>query len=190
MAKLKLLVECITNFIIQDAIWHKSYHDESVPGSQSRQRWLCKRHKDTKKSTRNFSWFHLVIMVSFFSATSIKSQVCEVVQVIQRSLYQIHTLFCCDDEDEQMELKGQFFPTIGFMHHGHKIMFGVRDNLCEFLFSVLKVVSKSRYLKMLICKWLTQNKSYNFFPDNPALVFKTLANVMKRDSSPNSDEEG
>nr|XP_058952613.1 conserved oligomeric Golgi complex subunit 1-like [Pocillopora verrucosa] len=63
-------------------------------------------------------------------ATSIKSQVCEVVQVIQRSLYQIHTLFCCDDEDEQMELK-----------------------------------------------------------DNPALVFKTLANVMKRDSSPNSDEE-
>lgn len=83
-------------------------------------------------------------MVSFFSATSIKSQVCEVVQVIKRSLYQIHTLFCCDDEDEQMELKGQFFPTIDFMHHGHKIMFGVRDNLCEFLFSVLKVVSKSR----------------------------------------------
>ena len=29
-----------------------------------------------------------------------------------------------------------------------------------------------------------------FFSDNPALVFKTLANVMKRDSSPNSDEEG
>lgn len=84
------------------------------------------------------------MMVSSFSATSIKSQVCEVVQVIQRSLYQIHTLFCCDVEDEQMELKGQFFPTIGFMYHGHKIMFGVRDNLYEFLFSVLKVVSKSR----------------------------------------------
>ncbi|XP_022785211.1 conserved oligomeric Golgi complex subunit 1-like isoform X1 [Stylophora pistillata] len=63
-------------------------------------------------------------------ATSIKSQVCEVVQVIKRSLYQIHTLFCGDEEDEQKELK-----------------------------------------------------------DNPALVFKTLANVMKRDSSPNSDEE-
>ena len=81
------------------------------------------------------------MMVSSFSATSIKSQVCEVVQVIQRSLYQIHTLFCCDDEDEQMELKGQLFQTIGFTHHGHKIMFDVRDNLCEFLFSALKVDS-------------------------------------------------
>ncbi|CAH3019344.1 unnamed protein product [Porites evermanni] len=63
-------------------------------------------------------------------ATSIKSQVCEVVRVIRNSLYQIHSLFYCDNEDEETELK-----------------------------------------------------------DNPALVFKTLAYVIKREASANSDEE-
>ena len=29
-----------------------------------------------------------------------------------------------------------------------------------------------------------------FYSDNPALVFKTLADITKRDTSPNSDEEG
>ncbi|XP_015773605.1 PREDICTED: conserved oligomeric Golgi complex subunit 1-like isoform X1 [Acropora digitifera] len=65
-------------------------------------------------------------------ATSIKSQVCEVVQIIRRSLYQIHALFCGPPEGD---LDSQL-------------------------------------------------------ADNPALVFKTIADVIKRESSsPNSDEE-
>ena len=42
-----------------------------------------------------------------FSATSIKSQVCEVVRVIQTSLYQIHALFYCDNDNGEKEFQGQ-----------------------------------------------------------------------------------
>ncbi|XP_068741346.1 conserved oligomeric Golgi complex subunit 1-like isoform X2 [Montipora capricornis] len=66
-------------------------------------------------------------------ATSIKSQVCEVVQIIRSSLHQIHALFSCPDESD------------------------VTDP--------------------------------HLFTDNPALVFKTIADVVNKESSPNSDEE-
>lgn len=44
----------------------------------------------------------LKCVFNFFSllATSIKSQVCEVVQIIRRSLYQIHALFCGPPEGD------------------------------------------------------------------------------------------
>ena len=45
----------------------------------------------------------------FFSATSIKSQVCEVVQVIRTSLYQIHALFYCNNDSGENEFQGQQF---------------------------------------------------------------------------------
>ena len=45
----------------------------------------------------------------FFSATSIKSQVCEAVQVIRTSLYQIHALFYCDNDSGEKEFQGQMF---------------------------------------------------------------------------------
>lgn len=51
------------------------------------------------------SWWHH--SNHFFSATSIKSQVCEVVRVIQTSLYQIHALFYCDNDSGEKELQGQ-----------------------------------------------------------------------------------
>ena len=56
----------------------------------------------------------------FLSATSIKSQVCEVVRIIRTSLYQIHALFYCDDGGGEKEFKGQLFSSIdniGFILH-------------------------------------------------------------------------
>ena len=61
----------------------------------------CSWHKFTL--TLNFYPHH------FFSATSIKSQVCEVVRVIRTSLYQIHALFYCDEEGGEKEFKGYLF---------------------------------------------------------------------------------
>ena len=37
---------------------------------------------------------------------------------------------------------------------------------------------------------LVQHSNILITLDNPALVFKTLADVIKREASPNSDEEG
>lgn len=51
-------------------------------------------------------------IIIIFAATSIKSQVCEVVRVIRNSLYHIHSLFYCDNEDEETELKGLFASII------------------------------------------------------------------------------
>lgn len=44
----------------------------------------------------------------------------------------------------------------------------------------------------VICtiKWLTNTINIAIIVDTPALVFKTLADVIKRETSPNSDEEG
>jgi len=57
--------------------------------------------------SKSVDWF-----IVFFSATSIKSQVCEVVRIIRSSLYQIHALFYCHDERETNEIKGQLLMIV------------------------------------------------------------------------------
>ena len=75
--------------------------------------WFFDIHKAFRKLYRP-SYLHVWIthgdhLNHFFSATSIKSQVCEVVRVIQKSLYQIHALFYCDNDSGEKEFQGQMF---------------------------------------------------------------------------------
>ena len=60
-----------------------------------------------------------VSFLSLLSATSIKSQVCDVVRIIRRSLYQIHALFYFHIESGETKLEGQFL-SIHYIIQKHK----------------------------------------------------------------------